>query len=107
MVKSVWYSRQVTVIQQPGFIYDYKYFLQKCPFDAISIVNLPTDLDHNTSHRYGANSFKLHRLPLPRHGQVLGLIGANGTGKSSALKILSGKIKPNLGQFQVHLFSFL
>ncbi|KAG4304719.1 hypothetical protein PORY_001772, partial [Pneumocystis oryctolagi] len=42
--------------------------------------------------------FKLHRLPTPRPGQVLGLIGTNGIGKSTALKILAGKLKPNLGQ---------
>lgn len=51
-------------------------------------------------HRYGPNSFKLHRLPLPRPGQVLGLVGANGTGKSTALSILTGKIRPNLGNYR-------
>lgn len=45
------------------------------------------------THRYSANSFKLHRLPMPRPGQVLGLVGTNGIGKSTALKILSGKLK--------------
>lgn len=38
---------------------------------------------------------------MPRPGQVLGLVGANGTGKSTALKILAGKLKPNLGDFEV------
>jgi len=51
------------------------------------------------THRYSANSFKLHRLPMPRPGQVLGLVGTNGIGKSTALKILSGKLKPNLGRY--------
>ena len=36
---------------------------------------------------------------MPRPGQVLGLVGANGVGKSTALKILSGKLKPNLGNW--------
>ena len=35
--------------------------LQKCPFEAIQIINLPKDLDKDTTHRYGPNSFKLHR----------------------------------------------
>ena len=39
------------------------------------------------------------RLPMPRPGQVLGLVGTNGIGKSTALKILAGKLKPNLGRF--------
>ena len=36
---------------------------------------------------------------MPRPGQVLGLVGTNGIGKSTALKILSGKLKPNLGRY--------
>lgn len=72
---------------------------KKCPFDAINIINLPTNLETQVSHRYSANSFKLHRLPLPRPGQVLGLVGTNGIGKSTALKMLAGKLKPNLGRY--------
>jgi ATP-binding cassette subfamily E protein 1 len=72
--------------------------VKKCPFDAILIINLPRNLAKETTHRYGVNSFKLHRLPVPRPGQVLGLVGTNGIGKSTALKILAGKLKPNLGR---------
>ena len=72
---------------------------KKCPFGAIHIINLPTNLETQVTHRYSANSFKLHRLPTPRPGQVLGLVGTNGIGKSTALKILSGKLKPNLGRY--------
>ncbi|KDE07666.1 translation initiation factor RLI1 [Microbotryum lychnidis-dioicae p1A1 Lamole] len=72
---------------------------KKCPFEAINIINLPTNLESMVTHRYSANSFKLHRLPTPRPGQVLGLVGTNGIGKSTALKILSGNLKPNLGRF--------
>ncbi|WPG99479.1 Translation initiation factor RLI1 [Acrodontium crateriforme] len=72
---------------------------KKCPFDAINIINLPTNLETQVTHRYSANSFKLHRLPMPRPGQVLGLVGTNGIGKSTALKILAGKLKPNLGRY--------
>ncbi|BGP41069.1 Fe-S cluster-binding ribosome biosynthesis protein [Rhodotorula kratochvilovae] len=72
---------------------------KKCPFEAINIINLPTNLESQVTHRYSANSFKLHRLPTPRPGQVLGLVGTNGIGKSTALKILAGKMKPNLGKF--------
>ena len=73
---------------------------KKCPFGAIHIINLPTNLESQVTHRYSANSFKLHRLPMPRPGQVLGLVGTNGIGKSTALKILSGKLKPNLGRYE-------
>eukprot|EP00088_Acartia_fossae_P068867 TRINITY_DN8832_c0_g1_i10.p1 TRINITY_DN8832_c0_g1~~TRINITY_DN8832_c0_g1_i10.p1 ORF type:complete len:610 (+),score=187.71 TRINITY_DN8832_c0_g1_i10:35-1864(+) len=73
--------------------------VKKCPFEAVTIINLPSNLEKNTTHRYSQNSFKLHRLPIPRPGEVLGLVGTNGIGKSTALKILAGKLKPNLGQF--------
>lgn len=74
--------------------------IKKCPFDAITIINLPKSLQSEQTHRFGANSFKLHRLPMPRTGEVLGLVGTNGIGKSTALKILAGKMKPNLGNFE-------
>uniref|UniRef100_A0A7S1T6P9 ATP-binding cassette transporter n=1 Tax=Tetraselmis chuii TaxID=63592 RepID=A0A7S1T6P9_9CHLO len=73
--------------------------VRKCPFEAIMIINLPKNLERETTHRYGPNTFKLHRLPVPRAGQVLGLVGTNGIGKSTALKVLAGKLKPNLGRF--------
>jgi ATP-binding cassette subfamily E protein 1 len=73
---------------------------KKCPFEAITIINLPKELEKDTTHRYGPNQFKLHRLPMPRPGQVLGLVGTNGIGKSTALKILAGKLKPNLGRYE-------
>ncbi|KAL1532286.1 ABC transporter E member 2 [Salvia divinorum] len=73
--------------------------VKKCPFEAIQIINLPKDLDKDTTHRYGPNTFKLHRLPVPRPGQVLGLVGTNGIGKSTALRVLAGSLKPNLGRF--------
>lgn len=73
--------------------------VKKCPFEAITIINLPSNLERDTTHRYSKNSFKLHRLPIPRPGEVLGLVGTNGIGKSTALKILAGKQKPNLGRF--------
>jgi len=73
--------------------------VRKCPFKAIKIVNLPDELEEECSHRYGPNAFKLYRLPLPKPGIVLGLIGPNAVGKTTALKILAGEIKPNLGRY--------
>jgi ATP-binding cassette, sub-family E, member 1 len=39
-------------------------------------------------------------LPTPIPGEVLGILGMNGTGKSTALKILSGDLEPNLGNYE-------
>ncbi len=73
--------------------------VRKCPFKAISIVNLADELEEECSHRFGPNTFKLFRLPTPSSGVVLGLLGQNGIGKTTALHILSGEIKPNLGNY--------
>lgn len=70
-----------------------------CPFGAISIINLPKSLETQTTHRYGRNSFKLHRLPVPRKNSITGILGQNGLGKSTCLKILAGKVLPNFGNF--------
>jgi ATP-binding cassette, sub-family E, member 1 len=56
-------------------------------------------MDRLTTHRYGKNAFKLHRLPIPRSGEILGLVGINGIGKTTALQILGNKLKPNLGKY--------
>ena len=74
--------------------------VKKCPFGAIRIINLPKNLEKETTHRFGQNAFKLHRLPYPQISQVLGLVGTNGIGKTTALMILSGELKPNLGRYE-------
>jgi len=73
--------------------------VKKCPFKAISIVNLPDELDKECSHRFGENTFKLFRLPAPSPAIVLGLLGQNGIGKSTTLRILSGEVRLNLGNY--------
>ena len=74
--------------------------VKKCPFNAVSIVNLPDELEKECSHRFGPNTFKLFKLPIPSPSTVLGLLGQNGIGKTTALKILSGEIKLNLGDWE-------
>lgn len=73
--------------------------IKKCPFDAIVIVNLAKELSEHKIHQYGINSFRLYRLPMPKKGTVVGLVGRNGMGKSTIVNILSGSIKPNLGKY--------
>ncbi len=69
----------------------------RCPFGAIDIINLPEALD-KPIHRYGRNGFHLYSLPTPIFGKVTGILGRNGIGKSTAIKILAGMLKPNLGK---------
>ena len=73
--------------------------VEKCPFDAIEIINLPQELDDEPTHRYGDNAFALYGLPVPAPGNVTGILGPNGIGKSTAVKSLAGEIVPNLGEF--------
>uniref|UniRef100_A0A7C3SPB6 Ribosome biogenesis/translation initiation ATPase RLI n=1 Tax=Thermofilum pendens TaxID=2269 RepID=A0A7C3SPB6_THEPE len=72
--------------------------VKKCPYSAITIVNLPEKLAKYLVHRYGPNGFELFKLPVPKEGRCLGILGSNGVGKSTALRILSGQMKPNLGR---------
>lgn len=71
--------------------------VKKCPFEAIQIYNLPDEMEKMVVHRYGVNEFKLYGLPTPVQGKIVGILGRNGTGKTTALKILGGEILPNLG----------
>ncbi|MFT4311652.1 MAG: ribosome biogenesis/translation initiation ATPase RLI [Candidatus Woesearchaeota archaeon] len=71
---------------------------KKCPFNAIKLVRLPQEAQSNPIHRYGENGFRLYNLPIPVMGKVVGLVGRNGIGKSTAVKILSGIEFANLGE---------
>lgn len=72
--------------------------VKKCPFEALDIVNLPEELKKEPVHRYSENEFALYNLPIPINNKVVGIIGKNGIGKTTALKILAGVEKPNLGK---------
>lgn len=74
--------------------------IKKCPFDAIVIVNLASELGHEKIHQYGVNSFRLYRIPTLKKGSVVGLLGRNGMGKSTIVNILSGNLKPNFGKYE-------
>ncbi len=73
---------------------------KRCPAQCISIINLPEKLNVNPIHRYGQNAFELFKLPIPKKGKVVGILGRNGIGKSTALNILAGVLRPNLGSFK-------
>ncbi|MBI3027467.1 ribosome biogenesis/translation initiation ATPase RLI [Candidatus Woesearchaeota archaeon] len=69
---------------------------------AIKIINLPEELKQEPIHRYGENKFVLYSLPTPSFGKVTGILGVNGIGKSTAIKILASVLKPNLGDWERH-----
>ncbi len=71
----------------------------RCPFGAIKIVNLPAQLDKPPIYRYGENMFELFSLPTAAPNTVTGIVGRNGIGKSTALKIMADMITPNLGRW--------
>ncbi len=71
----------------------------KCPFEAVKIIGLPEELGEDLIHQYGENGFRLYRLPRIQKDKVVGILGPNGIGKSTAIKILSGTLIPNLGDY--------
>ncbi len=74
--------------------------VHKCPFDAIKILNTPQAEESEIVHRYGYNGFRLYRLPTPSGAGITGLLGPNGIGKSTALRLLAGGEVPNLGDWE-------
>ena len=74
--------------------------VNKCQFDAIKIIGLADELKSEMVHQYGENMFRLYRLPVPKKGIVTGILGPNGIGKTTAIKMLSGIEIPNLGDYQ-------
>ena len=67
--------------------------------NAIKIINLPEELKTEPIHRYGENRFVLYSMPTPTFGKVTGILGVNAIGKSTAIKILAGVLKPNFGNW--------
>ncbi|HUR61289.1 MAG TPA: ribosome biogenesis/translation initiation ATPase RLI [Candidatus Thermoplasmatota archaeon] len=74
--------------------------VNKCPFDAIRIIGLPQELEGDLVHQYGKNGFRLFKLPVPKLGAATGILGPNGMGKTTAIKILAGEEIPNLGEWE-------
>ncbi|MDF1605846.1 sugar ABC transporter ATP-binding protein [Nocardioides sp. YIM 152315] len=56
---------------------------------------------HDVSHSYGATRVLNDVSITLRSGKVCGLIGQNGAGKSTIVKLLSGAISPTVGSVQV------
>ena len=73
--------------------------INKCPHDALIIENLPSELESDMIHRFSMNGFRLFRLPTPSKESVVGILGPNGMGKSTAINALSGRTIPNLGDW--------
>ncbi|MEM0475355.1 MAG: ribosome biogenesis/translation initiation ATPase RLI [Candidatus Norongarragalinales archaeon] len=69
---------------------------KKCLFNAIKIVNLPKAFG-DPFFQYGQNSFRLYGFLLPPKASVTGVIGVNGIGKTTLLKLLDGSLAPNFG----------
>ena len=70
-----------------------------CPGDAVKVINLPTELETDMIHRFSLNGFRLFKLPVPTQENVVGILGPNGMGKSTAINALSGRSIPNLGDW--------
>jgi ATP-binding cassette subfamily E protein 1 len=90
--EQVWISEEICLGESCGIC------VEKCPFDAIQIINLPQELDDHPVHRFGENAFALYGLPAPQEGRVTGILGPNGIGKTTAVRILADELAPNLGQ---------
>ncbi|MBI5047265.1 ribosome biogenesis/translation initiation ATPase RLI [Candidatus Micrarchaeota archaeon] len=73
--------------------------VKKCPVQCIAVINVAAELDQPI-YQYGINTFRLYGLPLPTDGGAVSLVGKNGIGKSTAIKLLTRQIKPNFAELE-------
>ncbi len=78
----------------------HKISAKKCPFGAIAIVKVPDELNEEPLHKFGPNAFRLYSLARVKENQIVGVIGRNGIGKSTALQMLTGNLLPNVGNYE-------
>ncbi len=67
----------------------------RCPYEAIKIIGVPERQNGKEVHRYGTNGFVLYGLPSLEVKGVIGILGQNGTGKTTILNVLTGNLIPN------------
>ncbi len=71
--------------------------MNRCPRGAIYVKKyVEEDPSQLKIHQYAAG-FRLYQLPTLTKGNVTGLVGPNGIGKSTVMNILSKSLKPNFG----------
>ncbi len=73
--------------------------VKRCPFDAIRIINMPDEMARNLIFQYGVNTFRTFNIATPMQGRIVGLIGRNGIGKTTNIKLISNELKPNFGNY--------
>ena len=73
--------------------------VKHCPFNALTIINLPELKSETPIHQYGPNGFRIFDLPIVQEKAITGILGRNGIGKSTVMNILSNTIKANFGKF--------
>ena len=73
--------------------------VRTCPFEAIKIINLPEENPLDIVHRYSINGFRLYKLPILKPNCIIGIVGANGVGKTTLIDILSNQTRPNFENF--------
>lgn len=86
-------------IEEEKVMKSHRIIQDKIDNDSIRIVELPSE-SGQLMHQYGRNEFRIYNLPKPVEGDVIGLLGKNGIGKTTALEILSGELLPNLGMHE-------
>ena len=74
--------------------------VKRCPFDAIRIINLPDEMAKDITFQYGINSFRTFNIATPIENKVVGLIGRNGIGKTTNIKLISNELIPNFGDLK-------
>lgn len=57
----------------------------------------------NVIHKFDNGKFAVRQVDIASNGgNMIGIMGASGTGKSSLLNIMNGKVKPNFGEIHIN-----
>jgi len=43
-----------------------------CPFGAVMIVKIPSEIEGDIINRYGKNGFRLYKMPILKQGKIMG-----------------------------------
>ncbi|GKE22067.1 ABC transporter E family member 2, partial [Tanacetum coccineum] len=84
-------ARKISLFSYQQSVILFVYVNVEIPIDTIEIINLPKDLEKDTTHHYGVNTFKLHSYALAINFQEKAVEAWRGHGPSAQDELKEGQ----------------